>query len=365
MSMGPVKLAPGITISQIGIDSNIFHEAENPKEDFIASGKPDVSVFTRLRFLQVSAYAGAEVTYFQKYTDERSVGYAGRARVDFLLSRLFPFVGYGQTKSRERPNSEIDTRANGVQTEKSGGVGFRLSDTSTVYVSANRMTTRYEEAFEDGVDLGQSLNRHGDDFNGGVRTALTPLTTLTLRGGYRKDLFTGDQTRNAESRYLNASFSFAPQAAFTGVATIGYQDSRYEDPKIQPFQGLTASVSVAYPVLEIGRLSLTAVRATEYSFDATDAYFMSTVFNLTYTQRLRGAIDAQVQGGRSLSDYGNREGTVPRRDTVDTVTGGLGYNLRNRTRVALSYEYSRRRSLALAAQNYQGRRIFLSWMYAF
>jgi len=242
LSLGPVKLAPGITISQIGVDSNVFHEAQNPKEDFIAAGTPDVAVFMRLRFLQVSAYGGAAITYFKKYTDERSVGYAGRARVDLLLSRLFPFVGYGETKSRERPNSEIDVRANGVQTEKSGGLGFRLSETSNVYVSANRLTTKYEGAFEEGVDLGQTLNRHADDVNGGMRTALTPLTTLTMRAGQRQDRFTRDPSRDSENRYLAATLSFAPQAAVTGSATVGYQDSRYEDPRIQPFKGLTGAL---------------------------------------------------------------------------------------------------------------------------
>ncbi len=365
LNMGPVKLAPGITISQIGTDSNVFHEAENPKQDFIVAGRPDVSVFTRLRFIKVSAYGGAELNYFKTYKSERSVGYAGRARVDLLLSRLFPFVGYGQTKTRERPNSEIDTRANNLQTEKSGGLGFRLSETSSVYASAGRMTTKYEEAFEEGVDLGRALNRHGDDFNGGVQLALTPLTTLTLRGGSRRDLFTGDPTRNSRSRYVNGAFSFAPDAVITGVATIGFQDFKADDPKVEPFRGLTGLVAVTYSLLEVGRLSFTSARSTEYSFDAAEAYYISTAFSLSYTHRLRGAIDAQVQGQRSLSDYGRREGSAPRRDTVDTVAGGLGYNLRNRTRVALSYEYSRRRSPALPVQNYEGRRIFLSWTYAF
>lgn len=362
--MGPVKLAPGITVSQIGTDSNVFHEAENPKEDFIASGKPDVSAFMQLRFLTVSAYGGAELTYFRTYESERSVGYAGRARVDLLLSRLFPFVGYGQTQSRERPNSEIDARADRLQTEKSGGLGFRLSDTSAVYASAVRSTTKYEKAFEEGIELGPALNHYTDDFSGGVRTALTPLTSVTLRAGYQRDIFTQDPTRNADSRYLTGDFTFAPQASFTGIATLGFQDSKHVDPTVKPFRGITGSAALTYPVLEIGRLNFTAARSTEYSFDAADAYYVSTAFGLTYNQRLRGAVDAQVQGGRTLSDYGRREGSVPKRDTVETVSGGLGYNLRNRTRVGLSYEYARRRS-EVAAQNYQGRRIFLSWMYAF
>lgn len=365
LSLGPVKFAPGITISQIGVDSNIFHEAENPQEDFIAAGKPDLAVFTRLRFFQVSAYAGADLLYFQEHTEERSVGYLGRARVDFLLSRLFPFIGYGRTETRERPTSEIDTRANNIQTEKSTGLGFRLSETSSVYVAASRLTTRFQEAFEDGVDLGQSLNRDTDDYGAGIRTALTPLTTLTLKGGYKEDLFVSDPTRNSDSRYVNATFSFAPQAAITGQATVGYQDSRYDDPQIEPFHGLTAAVSLVYPLLELGRFSFSTVRSTEYAFDAADAYYISTLFNLSYTHRLGGAVDVQVQGARTLADYGRSEVTAPRRDTVDTLSGGLGYNLPNRTRVALSYEYSQRRSPALPAQNYHGRRIFLSWTFAF
>ena len=64
-------------------------------------------------------------------------------------------------------------------------------------------------------------------------------------------------------------------------------------------------------------------------------------------------------------DYGFREGAVARKDTLDLATGGLGYNLRNRTRVSLNYEYSRRRSPALAERNYDRRRIFTSWTYAF
>src|SRR5687767_6215390 len=55
LTLGRVKLAPGVVVREIGWDSNVFDEAENPKEDFIISIAPDVSAFTRLRFLQLSA----------------------------------------------------------------------------------------------------------------------------------------------------------------------------------------------------------------------------------------------------------------------------------------------------------------------
>ena len=71
-----------MTVREIGWDSNVFHEPteESPKEDWVAAATPDVSAFTRLRFLRISAYAGSELTLLPEYDSERSVGYAVRGR---------------------------------------------------------------------------------------------------------------------------------------------------------------------------------------------------------------------------------------------------------------------------------------------
>ena len=86
---------------------------------------------------------------------------------------------------------------------------------------------------------------------------------------------------------------------------------------------------------------------------------------LSYTHRLFADIDAQMKGSMSLFDYGFREGTAPRRDTLEALQGSLGYNLRNRTRVALNYEWARRESPAFEERNYDRRRIFVSWLFPF
>ena len=52
ITIGRVRLAPGVVVREIGWDSNVFDEAENPKEDFVVSVAPDAALFTRLRFLQ-------------------------------------------------------------------------------------------------------------------------------------------------------------------------------------------------------------------------------------------------------------------------------------------------------------------------
>src|SRR5262245_4119751 len=67
LSWGPVRVAPGITVSEAGKDSNVFDEAVDPKDDWVFRAMPDISVFSRMRLLKVSAYAGSDMNYYHTY----------------------------------------------------------------------------------------------------------------------------------------------------------------------------------------------------------------------------------------------------------------------------------------------------------
>lgn len=367
LRIGPVRLAPGVTIREIGYDTNVFDESaeEGPKEDWVAAVTPDVSVFTRLRFVRISAYAGSELTYYHEYESERSVGYAGRGRFDFLLSRMRPFVGVGRTQTRERANGEIDTRADRTEEEVSGGLAFDLSTTSLVYGSFARNRTEFTNAFEDGIDLGESLNRDRDDYQAGFKTDLTPLLSVQVFGSRQEDTFKLDPLRNATSTAGLATFRFAADAVVSGLITVGYRDMQPVDPVTKPFRGVVGSAAITYPLLEIGRFIFQLSRGNEYSFDAAEAYYVANAAQVSYTNRLFGNVDAQVRVGRSVFDYNARIDQPPRTETNDTAGVSLGYNLRNRTRVAVNYEIARRRSPEKPARNYDRRRIYLSWLFAF
>jgi len=322
-------------------------------------------VFTRTRFVRVTAYGGGDFAWFRDYTAENWQGYRIRGRVDVLLSRLRPFAAYGQSKTRERANGEIDTRADRLDTERSGGLAFELGRFSNVYASAIKFSTVYRDAFNSGVDLGVALSRDSEDYNGGFQTALTPLTTMTFRAGYKQDLFREAPERNADTKYLNATFSFAPEAALTGSLTVGYTNFTADDAAVKPYRGLTLSGTVTVPIVEWGRLSFGLVRGNEYSFDANEAYYREFTYSLIYTHRLGGGFDLQGRGARSRFDYGNRDGITPHLDRLDTLAAGVGYNLRNRTRIAMNYEFARRRSPEVPERNYDRRRLYLSWNFAY
>jgi hypothetical protein len=367
LTLGRVKLAPGLSVREIGWDSNVFDEPDDapPKEDWVVAVVPDVAVFTLLRFVRLSAYAGSELTYYDTYESERSTGYAARGRADLLLGRLRPFVGGGTAETRTRPNGEIDARADRQLYEVSGGIAFDLSPASLFYGSTYRSEENYEDALEDGVNIGQTLSRESSNYQAGMKTDLTPLLSLQLYGSYQEEKFTFEPIRNSDSRMATAVFRFAPEAVVTGTINLTFRDMMFDDPGLKPYRGFTGTAAMIYPFLEIGRFSAALNRVVEYSFDSLEGYYLEQSYNLSYTHFLFGELDAQVRGGRATFQYDARETLPEHTDTLDTLAGSVGYNLRNRTRVALNYEYTQRRSPAFAQRNYDRRRIYLSWLFAF
>ena len=365
ITLGPVHLAPGVTIRELGWDSNVFDEAENPKEDYVASLLPDTAAFVRLRYAKLAGYAGGDLRYYKTYQRERSTGYLLRGRADILLSKLRPFVAGGKTKMRTRPNGEIDVRADRRETEVSGGLAFDVSSYGQIYAAANRFTTEFEDAFEEGVALGPALNRDSYEYSGGVRSELTPLTALTVSGAYIEDEFHLEPIRDATTRMADATVRFNSDAVITGFASVGYKDFRPVDPLVRDYRGIVWRVGLMYPILDVGRFNIQTNRNNEYSFEIAEGYYIESTFTLSYTHRLFGDVDASVTGSKSNFDYGATATSPSREDKLDSVSGGVGYNLPNRTRISVNYEYARRRSEELAERNYDRRRVFLAWNLAF
>ena len=364
LTVGRVRLAPGVVVREIGTDSNVFDEADDPKEDFIVAVAPDVAAFTRLRWVQLSAYAGGDFNYFRTYEQERSTGYNTRARADILLSRARPFFGAGKSRTRTRPNGEIDVRADRTEEELSGGFAFDISRYGQVYGAVYRFRTRFEDAFEEGVNLAPTLGRDTWSYTAGLRTELTPFAALTVSGSYGDDIFRFNRNRDAHSRTVSAALRIAPEAVVSGLLSVGFKDFRPKATEVRPFRGVVGTVGIVYPLLEIARIGVEAVRRNEYSFEEADAYFIENSIALSYTHLLFGEVDAQVRGSKAWFDYGFSETSPDRQDTLDAVGGSVGYNLRNRTRISFNYEVARRRSPQLPERNYDRRRAFLAWTFA-
>jgi hypothetical protein len=363
--LGSVYLSPALAIRQLGLDSNVFNDPEDPKEDFVASVLPELNVFLRPSYMQVSGAFGADFTYFHTYSSERYIAPVGRGRVDFLFNRLRPFIGGSRTDTRERPNPEIDARARHVFFEVGGGLGFEISPQTMVYASTTRSGTAYREgeSFND-VPLDESLNHETTAWDGGMRLELTPLTSLALVGSFSGDRFTEDPTRNADSTSVTGEFTFDQDAIFSGRARVGVRNFRPESTALDSFTGLVASASIVWPVFDRGRFAILVLRDVQYSFEQTEGYYVETTADITYTHRLGGAFDLQGRGSWTRLGYAEEQAGGDRVDRVRLASAGVGYNL-GESRLGLTFEWARRSSELRADRQYERTRIFASWTYTF
>jgi hypothetical protein len=363
---GPVLLLPSITLNQLGVDSNVFNDAANPKSDFVAAATPAMTAYARLRFVRFSAMTAATFTYFKRYGSERSIGQQLKGRADLLLSRVRPFGAAGRINSYDRVNNEIDARAQHIDDELTGGVGVEISPTTNAYVSAMKVSTEYRggELFR-GVPLNAALNRDTYAYEAGFRTALTPLTQASFQAAVSHDAFRFDTSRNSRSRIASAQLTFGPEAIIRGTAKVGFRTFDADDPTVAAYEGLMAQVGLSYSVRERGRLQGAFRRDVQYSYDRVQSYYVDTGWDASYTHRLAGGFDATAGGAWDRMSYGHRTGLPDRLDTARALTAGVGYNFRDRSRLGLNYEWARRRSDGEVLLNYSRTRLFASWAFTF
>lgn len=364
--LGPVLATPGLTVREVGVDTNVFDEPVDPKRDYMATVSPDLQLFMRLGALRFTSTSGADFTYYREYAEERAISRQIRVRTDLLLSRLRPWVSGAFVQTRDRLNAELDRRARRQGVEYGGGLGFDVSPTTRVFVVAGRTETTFRdtEVFQ-GVDLADAFNRTTETAQGGLALSLTPFTTLTLRGGAQRDAFVNAPLRDSESRTASAQFEFSPDAIIRGRVRVGYRDFEPVDPGLARHQMVTGLIGLGYTVFGRARFDVDGTRDIEYSFEEREGYFVQTGLTVTYTQRIMGAFDLQGRAGRDWLDYQASATGSGRNDRVDTYAGGVGYNLPDGSRIGLSYEHTERNAPDRADRRYDRRRIYGSWTYQF
>jgi hypothetical protein len=363
--IGPFELSPNLTIKQIGIDDNVFHETTNPKRDYVIGISPELTVFSRMGLTQFAASTITDFTHYAKYDSERSFTRTLRGRFDLHLSRFRPSIAGAANSSRERPNDEIDTRARRRDTEASARVGYDLSPLAQIYGGVARVGIDYQqgESFR-GVDLDRSLDRRLEQVQGGVRLSLTPFTTLVLDATVARDRFATASGRDTSSRTAATELIFGNDAIIRGRVKVGFEDFRPEDPTLVPYKGVVTEVALSFRGVWLGRFDGSISRQIHYSYDENEGYYVGTGGQVTYTQRVVGPLDVQVVYGASLQDYGRRIGLLGRTDDTHMYGGGIGLNRDTGSRFGVNYEY-RNRDAQAAAESYARRRVFVSYTYLY
>jgi hypothetical protein len=361
---GPVGLRPTFSITNAGGDSNVFNEAENPKDDLTATFTPRLVARVRGGRMFLSYGAATDFVYFKEFKDEESVNFGTDLRLDASLGRLQPYVSGAWASTKERLNAELDARVPRTQGMLAAGTRVLVASKTSLVVNARRFDLQFDDGTEfNGANLARNLNSRTDSVEGGVQLALTPLTTLSLTAVFQQDRFDSAPERNADTIRVAPTLQFDPTSLIRGTVAVGYRHFETRDPSLPDYSGVVVQVIAGYTLLERTKFDLDLTRDVQYSYEDLTPYYLATGGRLTVTHQLVGPMDIQAFGGRQSLGYRSTQSSGSERtDRVETFGGGAGYRLHSLYRFGVTWELNRRLSEA-RDRRYERQRLYASLTY--
>jgi hypothetical protein len=367
--VGPVWMNPTVALTNLGIDNNVFNDADSddPKSDFTMTVTPQTDLWLRMGRTWLTANLREDIVWYQDFATERSVN--SRSTVGWVvpLTRVSFAVGGNWVNTRERPGFEIDARSQRTERAWNGAAELRALSKTFFGARAERRDVAFDsDAVFLGRNLREQLNRTETTKALTIRHDVTPLTSLSLEIGRSNDRFDFQPIRDSDSTRVQARLDFDPFALISGSAQVGYRHLEPLSAEVPEFSGATAAVSLSYVALGSTKLTVQANRDVQYSFDVGQPYYLQSGVSLALAQRIYGPVDVEGRLNTQRLSYRERIGAeVEAPDRVDHIRGygaGVGYRAGRDLRIGVNLDQQKRTS-DVERRQYEGLRFGLSVTY--
>lgn len=368
MRIGLFYMTPSLQLRNLGVDTNVFNEAENPKSDFTYTVTPalDLWVPATRRFL-LTTRTELGLVYFQRFADQRSVDPRSMVRGDIILNRLSLFGENDFRWSKERANLEIDDRVRQRDNMTRAGIMFDVTSKFSTEMSLYQRTVDFEADLTTirAINYRAGLKRNERGLRIGMRHRLTSRTTLLLEGETQRTRFDFAGIKNADGFRISPGVIFAPRALIGGSAKVGYRRFMPLNEAVPAFAGLVASLNLGYTLRGANRLTFETSRDLAYSYEITQPFYISTGVGGSIRRQLRGDFDLVLGARRTRQNYRALAdaAVTPRSELIRSYSADIGYRLNRDFRTGLVLSWQRRESSSETVRAYRGFRAGFSLTY--
>jgi hypothetical protein len=369
MRFGPLSLKSTIALSNLGVDTNVFNQADEdqPQSDFTMTFSPATDLWLRMGRTWVTGTVQVDWVYYNTFASERSANSTFRIGVQRTFNRVAVNGNARRTSARDRPGYEIDARSQRYETSYDGEATLRVMSKTRVGATAWRRRTDFDEnASFRAASLAEQLNRTSSGSGAVVRHDLTPLTSVSLDVTRERERFVFSQFRDSNSTRVLAGVAFQPLALISGTATVGFRRFTPLPADVPAFRGAITAVNLSSSLLGTTRLGVQANRDIQYSFEFTQPYYLETGVMATVQQQVFGPFDVLGRAGTRRLAYTDRIGIAiaasDRTDRVGTIGIGAGYRMGLDKRLGFTLDRQRRTS-SVEGRTYTGLRFGFSLTY--
>jgi hypothetical protein len=368
---GPLYLSPTISLTNAGIDTNVFNEWDQaaPKRDFTLTVTLTTDAWLKMGPTWFTLNSKEDFVYYKTYASERSANNTDTLRWFVPLNRLAFIVGIDYLNTRDRPGYEIDARSQRVQNGYNAAIEYRALSRTFIAAKASVQKVNFDSvATFEGFNLHDALNRTMTSATLSVRHKLTPLTTVSLDVTRDENRFTFSPFRNTNSTQTIVGAQFDPVALIKGSASFGYRDFVPLGLGVPRYRGSIAAVDASYVALGVTKFGVQANRDVQFSFELVAPYYVQTGVTGSVTQQIFGPLDIVGRAGFYQLDYRGVTGTpglsADRTDYIHLYGGGIGYHFGPTVRLGLNIDQQRRTS-TIGLRQYDDLRIGTAVTYGY
>jgi hypothetical protein len=271
--IGPLAFTPTVSLKNLGWDTNVFNQPENPQTDYLVTPTGTIDWWLRLARARVHGVDEFSYAYFAKYHEQGGFNQNHSLTFEVPLARFKPYVRGSYLNTNDRVGFEIDARARHTKSAGQGGVVAQFTAKTGVDFYARYTRFRYigDDTFLEST-LAEQFNRKSTAVGATARYGLTPLTTLTLTSDWSEDRFDDTPQRDNRSFRFVPGVEFKPAALLKGSAKVGYRSFDALNVDIPDFTGVVAAVDLSYVLLGRIRFNALVKRDIEFSFETIQPY---------------------------------------------------------------------------------------------
>lgn len=356
---GPLRFTPSISLSNFGVDDNVFNDPANPQQDTTGAVGPAVDFWMRAGRARISGKSADQYLYFRKFGEQRAWNTDNALRIEFPSARLTPFVSGSYVNTRERSGYEIDSRVRRADYGGAVGTELRLSGKTRLVVSGEQRQMAFDrnETFL-GEALAAALDRTTTTERVNLGYALTPLTTWVLTNEVIQDRFRISSDHDANSVRVLSGFELTPFALISGRVVFGVRHFNVLNQNTPDYNGFVAETDAKY-AMGATQFSIRYARDVAFSYEPTTPYYVLNDVGLTVTERVTHAWDLVGRVGRQSLAYTQTASSElsNRTDHGTQWGGGIGYRVGETLRLGLDANYYRRQAPAVVGRDYEGLRV--------
>jgi hypothetical protein len=363
---GPFRLYPRVLIDQIGYDTNIFRQNEDPVSDFTFTISPELQTFVLYKESFIVAFViNPEYVYYFDQNDLRGWNLSYSSWIKWRMLHSFVISGeYENFTRRTRPSSEFSERVNQTQEIYSGSFFYEGSNNAALGIYAAQNRIEYESIGEPLSDVYYSLlNRDEKTFSLEMYYPIFIDSNLFLRLEYNKYEFEQSESRqkDSESYQISSGISFPLLGKIRGTLSLGYKRFNPREKEFKGYSGVIGDTGLEY---RISRFNFRASysRNIPFSLRRESIYFLQdrigggisyylnrfirVDYNISYSEgTYPEAIEIRLEDG-TLQE-------IERRDIYRFQNAGIVFRLRQNLGLGFNINYTDRQS-NISQANFKG-----------